>query len=156
MLCAIIRWLPIFWVTNYEKMFIIYLGKYGKIYICIQIHFKLIAKLVKRKWARCDSKYPVSGRQILELELQVLFTLVIIFFARHIFAAVTWYITWSLVTDRRTATRKHIFCFWYELYLYNTYNCKMRFKKSYHTWSDFQFSGSQSSHKRTEGLPNNV
>lgn len=32
----------------------------------------------------------------------------------------------------------------------------MKFKKLYHTWSDFHFSGSQGSHKRTEGLLNNV
>lgn len=32
----------------------------------------------------------------------------------------------------------------------------MRFKKLYHTLSDFHFSHSQGGHKRTEGLPNNV
>jgi len=35
----------------YEKMFIIYLGKYGKIYIYVKIHFRRIYKLVKRKCA---------------------------------------------------------------------------------------------------------
>ena len=34
------------------------------------------------------------------------------------------------VCSRRIATRKQIFCFWYKLYLYHTYNCKMRFKNA--------------------------